>query len=248
MAETYRVILPHRVYSRLLSGGRGKVRRVTTQWLAIVNESLCSRLAEAIASGTLPTRDEVKASSFFFTLWLRDRNFGPFVAELRAVSLQAMQAVLKALGEDSVDLELRFDLRWAREWGVEAASALIEALWAGIRAKTWKLAEQPKPDVAETTRLLMDVVSAWGRSHLQTVADNSVQRFALRGVMLGLENSRKITHKRWVVTFEDTCEDCMALANMVVPLKEDFIPGVPGPTLHPHCKCVLEGVIPVAQK
>jgi SPP1 gp7 family putative phage head morphogenesis protein len=53
-----------------------------------------------------------------------------------------------------------------------------------------------------------------------------------------------IEKKQWYVAMDErTSEECLALDEVIVPIDEEFAPGVDAPSLHPSCRCTILPII-----
>lgn len=83
---------------------------------------------------------------------------------------------------------------------------------------------------------------AFSPGRAAVIARTELSNAYVRGNVAGWKATGVVSGKEWI-TFPDCCDKCDELNGEIVGLDEDFSAGVPGPTLHPNCKCDLKPVL-----
>ena len=87
---------------------------------------------------------------------------------------------------------------------------------------------------------------AFSDSRAETIARTEMAYADVQGNLEGWKASGVVDSKQWIVAQAEECDECDALADVIVGLDEDFPnDGGDGPPIHPNCRC---DVIPVMKE
>lgn len=87
---------------------------------------------------------------------------------------------------------------------------------------------------------------AFSPMRAETIAVTETAQAYSAGSYLAYQRSEQVAGTEWLLAPVNPCPDCEALAGKVVPLGEEYAPGIKHPPRHTRCRCAIAPVLRAA--
>lgn len=175
---------------------------------------------------------------------------------LQVFPTQRLKRLAKAKKPAADDLSRLLDLanQDAIAWADEHAAELV-----GMHKNpdgSYSVSKQPGISISHATREMVRALTekaveegwstdtfageledsgAFAESRSEMIARTETAIADLEGNRIGWKESGGVVGRRWSVAQDEVCDDCLAMANEVVGIEDEFPGG--NPPLHPNCRC-----------
>lgn len=161
---------------------------------------------------------------------------------LKKISQDAARLGLEQVGADLDALLDQVNERavsWAKEHSAELVTGLDETTKDLVRTLTTEALEQGWSNDRLADEL--EDSEAFSEARAERIARTETAFADVQGNVMGWRESGLVESKQWILG-NNSCDECQALADEIVPLDEPFSNGDDAPPAHPNCVC---DVVPI---
>lgn len=222
-----------------------QLRAAWKKWLRSQVNPIASQITESLGK-VAKTSDEDKVAAVLKSLGFKNPAVIRDTTEkmLKAVYADAGYEALQKLAKDSAEYEKMLSVvnERAADWAKTEAAKRIEDITNSTRDMLKTSVEQAIRDGLSTQELadLLADDRAFSDDRANTIARTELAFANVNGTVDGYRESGVVKGLEWLVSPDDTCDDCMEMVGKEGSLENGFDGDFP--PLHPNCRC---DVVPV---